>query len=68
MAMAWKSTTFKKSEAAGRKTNKEAISGAVGKHRDAMLGVIRTAKELAEDRRKTLRSIQDPELKRSAAR
>jgi hypothetical protein len=68
MAMAWKSSTFKKSDTAGRKTTKEAISGAVSKHRDAMSGVIRNAKELAEDRRKTLHSIQDPELKRSAAR
>ncbi|MFA6965258.1 MAG: hypothetical protein WC281_06545 [Bosea sp. (in: a-proteobacteria)] len=65
--MAWKSTTFKKSDTAGRKAD-EAISRAVAKHRDAMSGVIRAAKELAAERRHTLNSIQDPELKRSASR
>jgi hypothetical protein len=66
--MAWKSATFKKSDAAGRTTAKEAISRAVAKHRDAMSGVILDAKNLADERRRTLNSIQDPELKRSAAR
>lgn len=64
--MAWKSTTFKKSDAAGH-TADEAISRAVAKHRDAMSRVIRDAKKLADERRRTLNSIQDPELKRSAA-
>jgi cytochrome c556 len=66
--MAWKSTTFKKSGAAGRTTSKEAISRAVAKHRAAMSDVISDAKKLADERRRTLNSIQDPELKRSAAR
>ena len=66
--MAWKSTTFKKSDAAGATTSKEAISRAVAKHRDAMSDVILDAKKLADERRRTLNSIQDPELKRSAAR
>jgi hypothetical protein len=66
--MAWKSTTFKKSEAAGPTTTQRVISQAVAKHRDAMSGVITDAKKLADERRKTLNSIQDPELKRSAAR
>jgi hypothetical protein len=66
--MAWKSTTFKKGDAAGRPAAKEAISRAVAKHKDAMSSVVLDAKKLADERRRTLRSIQDPELKRSAAR
>jgi hypothetical protein len=66
--MAWKSYTFKKSGATGRATSKEAISRAVAKHRSAMSNVIRDAKDLADERRRTLDSIQDPELKRSASR
>jgi hypothetical protein len=66
--MAWKSTTFKKSGAAGRTTSNEAISRAVAKHRAAMSDVIFDAKKLADERRRTLNSIQDRELKRSAAR
>jgi cytochrome c556 len=65
--MAWKSSTFKKSESAGRTTAQDAISRAVAKHRDAMSGVISDAKKLADERRRTLDRIQDPELKRSAA-
>ena len=66
--MGWKSTTFKKSSAVGRTTSKEAISRAVAKHRDAMSDVISDAKKLADERRRTLNSIQDPELRQSAAR
>lgn len=112
--MAWKSTTFKTSNASGRflpkggnasgetapgagKAGGTRISGAkpkswsvvkdagvalpkraadakaassqaVAKHRDAMTGVIAEAKKVAEERRETLDSIKDPELKRSAAR
>jgi len=66
--MAWKSTTFKKSAVGERKAVPDAISRAVDKHRDAMSSVIRDAKDLADERRRTLNSIQDPELKRSAAR
>lgn len=66
--MAWKSTTFKKSGGEGRTAAKEAISRAVAKHKDAMSGVIHDAKKLADERRRALNSIQDPELKRSAAR
>lgn len=66
--MAWKSSTFKKSAPDGRPVVKEAISRAVAKHRDAMTGVVLDAKKLADDRRRALSSIQDPELKRSAAR
>jgi hypothetical protein len=66
--MAWTSTTFKKSGTAGRTTSKEAISRAVAKHRAAMSDVIFDAKKLADERRSTLNTIQDPELKRSAAR
>jgi len=47
---------------------KQASSQAVEKHRSAMSGVILEAKKIAEDRRETLNSIQDPDLKRSAAR
>jgi hypothetical protein len=68
MAMAWKSSTFKKSDTVGPTITKEAISGAVAKHHAAMAGVIRNAKKLADDRRQTLDSIRDPELKRSASR
>lgn len=66
--MAWKSITFKKSTVNEAKPVTDAISRAVAKHRDAMTGVIRDAKKLAEERQRTLNSIQDPELKRSAAR
>ncbi|MGX9574815.1 hypothetical protein [Mesorhizobium sp. f-mel] len=47
---------------------KQASSQAVEKHRSAMSGVILEAKKIAEDRRETLKSIKDPDLKRSAAR
>lgn len=66
--MAWKSTTFKKSAGVENRAVLEAISRAVNKHRDAMSSVIRDARDLVEERRRTLNSIQDPELKRSAAR
>ncbi len=66
--MAWKSATFKKTGASGHAPAKEAISQAVDKHRDAMSGVVREAKKLADDRRHTLDRIKDPQLKRSAAR
>ena len=66
--MAWKSTTFKKSAIGERKPVADVISRAVAKHRDAMTSVISDAKKLADERRRTLNSIQDPELKRSAAR
>lgn len=67
--MAWKSSTFKKSGTAGRTTiAHEAISRAAAKHKDAMSGVVLDAKKLAVQRRSTLNTIRDPELKRSAAR
>jgi hypothetical protein len=66
--MAWKSTTFKKSGAEGRTTAGTAISGALVKHKVEMSKVIQDAKKLADERRRALNSIQDPELKRSAAR
>ena len=47
---------------------KSASTHAVSKHRDAMMGVILDARKLAEERRTTLNSISDPDLKRSAAR
>jgi len=66
--MAWKSATFKKTGTSGHASAKEAISRAVDKHRDAMSGVVREAKKLADDRRDTLDRIKDPQIKRSAAR
>lgn len=66
--MAWKSVTFKKSTVGEFKPTTDAVSRAVAKHRGAMTGVISDAKKLAEERQRTLDSIQDPELKRSAAR
>lgn len=66
--MTWMSTTLNKSDAASRKASNEAISRAVNKHKDAMSAVVRDAKKLADERRRTLDSIKDPELKRSAAR
>lgn len=47
---------------------KQASSQAVEKNRSAMSGVILEAKKIAKDRRETLKSIKDPDLKRSAAR
>jgi hypothetical protein len=47
---------------------KSASTQAVAKHRDAMTGVILDARKLADERRTTLNSIKDPDLKRSAAR
>lgn len=47
---------------------KLASSQAVAKHRDAMSGVLLEAKKIADERRETLNSIKDPDLKRSAAR
>jgi hypothetical protein len=67
--MAWTSnTTFKTSEAVGHKTAKEAISRAVDKHKEKMSAVVGDAKKLADEQRRTLNSIKDPGLKRSAAR
>lgn len=110
MAMAWKSTTFKRSgqngqiltkggsasASEGAKGNakvgggktlvwktakgtgptaskttgevKQASSQAVAKHREAMSGVLLEATRIADERRETLNSIKDPDLKRSAAR
>lgn len=65
----WK--TVKSEGAAAPKTTgevKQASSQAVAKHRDAMSGVLLEAKKIADDRRETLNSIKDPDLKRSAAR
>lgn len=47
---------------------KRATAQAVAKYQGAMSGVILEAKKIAEERRETLESIKDPELKRSAAR
>lgn len=47
---------------------KRATAQAVARYQDAMSGVILEAKKIAEERRETLDSIKDPELKRSAAR
>lgn len=66
--MAWKSTTFKKSGAEGRTTAERGISRALAKHKAEMSQVIQDAKKLADERRRALNSIRDPELKRSAAR
>jgi hypothetical protein len=67
--MAWTSNTeFNTSEAVGHKTAKEAMSRAMDKHKDAMSAVVGDAKKLADEQRRTLNSIKDPGLKRSAAR
>ena len=66
--MAWKSSTFKKSDAAGRTTRQGGNFTRRGQAQDAMSGVVLDAKKLADERRRTLNTIQDPELKRSAAR
>jgi hypothetical protein len=66
--MAWKSATFKTSGRKSRTTSKEEISAVVAKHKAAMSDVIRDAKKLADERRRTLESIQDPELRQSASR
>ncbi|MFB0875550.1 MULTISPECIES: hypothetical protein [unclassified Sphingobium] len=47
---------------------KRATAQAVAKYQGAMSGVVLEAKKIAEERRETLDSIKDPELKRSAAR
>lgn len=47
---------------------KRATAQAVAKYQGAMSGVIHEAKKIAKERRETLDSIKDPELKRSAAR
>lgn len=68
-AMVW--TTVKGAGPTAPKTTgevKQASSQAVAKHRDAMTGVLLEAKKIADDRRETLNSIKDPDLKRSAAR
>lgn len=66
--MAWKSATFRKPSEPADQRRSEAITRAVDKHKDAMADVVRKAQQLAADRRRALNSIQDPELKRSAAR
>lgn len=65
-----KTVVWKTAKGAGKTAGdaKQAISRAVEKHRSAMSGVILEAKKIAEDRRETLNSIKDPDLKRSAAR
>lgn len=66
--MAWKSTTLRKSDIGSRATITGMASQVVSKHRQAMEQVLLDAKRIADERRQKLDSIQDPELKRSAAR
>ncbi|MFG1404369.1 hypothetical protein [Xanthobacter sediminis] len=66
--MAWKSTTLRKSDIGSRATITGTASQVVSKHRQAMEQVLLDAKRIADERRQKLDSIQDPELKRSAAR
>ena len=64
-------TTIKGAGATAPKTTGEvklASSQAVAKHRDAMSDVLLEAKKIVDERRETLNSIKDPDLKRSAAR
>jgi hypothetical protein len=66
--MGWNSTTYKKSVRSADKSTKEAVAVVVDKYRTAMSKVVREAREIADDRRKTLERIKDSELKRSAKR
>ena len=68
MTMAWKSETLKKSGDARRSGATDPSSKAVAKHKDAMTGVIADARKLANEQRRTLSTIKDPDLKRSASR
>lgn len=66
--MAWKSVTFSRSQVAGSTAVRDAASTAINRHREAMTEVIVEARRLADERARTLDQIQDPDLKRSAAR
>jgi hypothetical protein len=66
--MAWHSDTFGPSPKAARGGDAQKIEQAASKHRAAMTKVVNAAKTLASDRRATLATIKDPQLKRSAAR
>jgi hypothetical protein len=66
--MAWQSNSFQASRRAPSGADAEKISKASQKHRPAMDKVVQQARDLAKERRDTLDLIQDPVLKRSAAR
>jgi deoxycytidine triphosphate deaminase len=66
--MAWQSASFHKPPQPAENADKKKISESADKHRSAMNRVVKEARELAKDSRETLGQIQDPQLRRSAAR
>lgn len=65
--MAWKSSTFTQ-RSSGKTPKSEDIKRAAGRHKEAIDGVVRQAKELASDSLRQLDQIKDPDLRRSAKR
>lgn len=64
--MAWKSASFQHRDGS-RKAN-EQVATTVEKHRGAMNIVLERAKKLQDDRKQTIDKIEDPQLRKSAAR
>lgn len=66
--MAWQSTSFRKPVTQPSSSDSRKISETADKHRSAMNTVVKAARKFADERRETLDQIQDPKLRRSAAR
>jgi hypothetical protein len=66
--MAWQSMSFRRPRQAAKTADTRKIVESADKHRPAMEKIVQDARELAKDRRETLNKIEDPQLRRSAAR
>lgn len=64
--MTWKSTTF--FSRGGDEKTSELVSKVIDRHRDSMNAILDEARQIFEDRKAMITSIQDPELRKSAAR
>lgn len=64
--MTWKSASFRHRN--GSPKANEQVATTFEKHRSAMNIVLERAKALQEDRKQTIDKIEDPQLRKSAAR
>lgn len=64
--MAWKSASF--SPRSGPSKSGEKVSSAIEKHRAGMKLILEKAQRVSEERKEAIDKIQDPELRKSAAR
>lgn len=64
--MAWKSASYSPRGTTGKSV--EQVTTTIEKHRAAMNTVLEKAQRLSQDRKDAIDKIQDPELRKSAAR